>query len=68
LVKEIIAYWIISRSETNNDWCTRKVIRVISKGTLFAEYAHRGAMRVENETGVSKKRPDLAQNAPQDPR
>jgi hypothetical protein len=35
------AYWIISAYETNVDWWTRRVIRVIGKGTLSAEYAHR---------------------------
>jgi hypothetical protein len=47
LVKEERAYWIISAYETNVDWWTRRVIRVIGNGTLFAEYAHRGGMRVK---------------------
>jgi hypothetical protein len=47
LVKEERAYWTISAHETSVDWWTRRVIRVIDKGTLFAEYTHRGAMRVK---------------------
>jgi hypothetical protein len=51
------------------DWWRIRVIKVIRKGSLFTEYAHRGGMRVKkNETGVGKKRPILAYNLLQGPR
>jgi hypothetical protein len=68
LIREIRTYWIMSGHKTCVDWWTRAVIWVIDRGTLNAKYAHRGGMRVKNETGVGKKRPILAYNSLQGPR
>jgi hypothetical protein len=68
------AYCIISGYETyqyNVDWWTRRVVRVIGKGTLCAEYAHRGGHESQKRDRcavVSEKRPKLAENALQGPR
>jgi hypothetical protein len=62
LVKVGRSYWLINVRRRPIDWCRIRVIKVIGKGTLFAEYAHRGAIRFKNETGVSKKEIVIWQN------
>jgi hypothetical protein len=42
LVKVGQSYWLDIVRRRPADWWRIRVIKVIGKGTLFAEYAHRG--------------------------
>jgi hypothetical protein len=41
------SYWLINVRRRPIDWCRIRVIKVIGKGTLFAEYAYRRGKRVK---------------------
>jgi hypothetical protein len=43
LVKLGQYYWLVNVRRTPVDWWRIRVIKVIGKGSLFTEYAHRGA-------------------------
>jgi hypothetical protein len=46
LVKVGQSYWLVNARRRPVDWWMIRVIKVIGKGSLFTEYAHRGGMRV----------------------
>jgi hypothetical protein len=47
LVKVGQLYWLVNARRRPVDWWRIRVIKVIEKGSLFTEYAHRGCMRVK---------------------
>ena len=47
LVKVGQSYWLVNARRRPVDWWRIRVIKVIGKGSLFTEYAHRGGMRVK---------------------
>jgi hypothetical protein len=47
LVKMGQSYWLVNVRRRPVDWWRTRVIKVIGKGSLFTEYAHRGGMRVK---------------------
>jgi hypothetical protein len=42
LVKVGQSYWLVNARRRPVDWWRIRVIKAIGKGSLFAEYAHRG--------------------------